>query len=147
MRNFLIFLSLLWVQRVSAQVDLTTHFEKTNGRETVTYEEGIKFLELLDKQFPSIQLQVVGKTDVGLPLHYAILSLDGNFDLASLRKKGKTIILINNNIHAGEPDGVDASLMLFRDIARQGRQEPNPPIVKAMRDIVLVMIPFYISEN
>ncbi|TAE19111.1 MAG: hypothetical protein EAZ95_02710 [Bacteroidetes bacterium] len=126
-----------------AQNDLTTHFEKTNGTETVTYQQGIEFLEMLDKQFACITLQTVGKTDVGKPLHYAILSLDGDFDLASLHKKGKTILLINNNIHAGEPDGVDASLMLFRDIARQTRQEPRPPLVKAMQDIVLVMIPFY----
>ncbi len=141
----LFFVGITWFLMLPgyAQTDLTTHFEKTAGTETVTYAQGIAFLEVLDKQFECIKLQSVGKTDVGLPLQYAILSIDGDFDLASLRKKGKTIILINNNIHAGEPDGVDASLMLFRDIAREGRQEPKTPLVKAMYDVVLVMIPFY----
>jgi len=135
--------SCFFCQQIAAQNDLTTHFEKTNGTETVTYAQGIAFLEMLDKQFQSIQLFTKGDTDAGLPLHYAMLSIDGDFDIASLQKKGKTILLINNNIHAGEPDGIDASLMLFRDIARQTRQEPRPPIVKAMQNVVLVMIPFY----
>jgi hypothetical protein len=27
--------------------------------------------------------------------------------------------LINNGIHAGEPDGIDATMQLFRDLARR----------------------------
>ena len=140
---YTVLLFAFFVQKLSAQADLSTHFEKTNGNETVTYTQGIEFLQMLADKFRCIQLFATGNTDAGIPLPYAVLSIDGDFDIASLRKKNKTIVFINNNIHAGEPDGVDASLMLFRDIARQTRQEPAPPIVKAMQDMVLVMIPFY----
>jgi hypothetical protein len=32
-------------------------------------------------------------------------------------KKNKAILLINNGIHAGEPDGIDATMQLFRDFS------------------------------
>jgi hypothetical protein len=42
-------------------------------------------------------------------------------NLTSLKfKKNKAILLINNGIHA-EPDGIDATMQLFRDLARQNK--------------------------
>ena len=41
-----------------------------------------------------------------------LLSADGIFDPAQWHKQKKTIILANNGIHPGEPDGIDASMML-----------------------------------
>jgi hypothetical protein len=35
-----------------------------------------------------------------------------SFNLAEIQKK--TVLLINNGIHAGEPDGIDATIQLFR---------------------------------
>ena len=60
---------------------------------------------------------------------------DKDFDLASLRKKNKRIILINNGIHPGEPDGIDASMLLVRDIVANKIKLPD--------NIVLAIIPVY----
>ena len=38
--------------------------------------------------------------------------------------KGKLVILINNGIHPGEPDGIDASMLLIRDLA--DKKNPYP---------------------
>jgi hypothetical protein len=32
-------------------------------------------------------------------------------------KKNKAILFVNNGIHPGEPDGIDATMMLMRDLA------------------------------
>lgn len=120
-----------------AQIDLTTRFEDTWGTSTVTYEEGIAYLEKLAANFETISLQTYGTTDIGEPLHLAVLSLDQDFDPTSLQEKGKTILMVNNAIHAGEPDGVDASLMLLRDIAQQAKLQT------LVENTVIIVIPFY----
>jgi hypothetical protein len=33
------------------------------------------------------------------------------------QKKNKAVLLINNGIHPGEPDGIDATMQLFLDLA------------------------------
>lgn len=118
----------------SAQ-DLTTRFEKTQGQETATYDECIAYYRQLDKRFPQISMREMGNTDAGLPLHLVVYSTSGDFNFASLRKKNKRIILINNGIHSGEPDGIDASMMLLRDLALGKKKLPD--------NIVLAVIPVY----
>lgn len=118
----------------SAQ-DLSTRFEKTQGQETATYEECIAYYRQLDKRFPQISIREMGPTDAGYPLHLVIYSPSGDFNFASLRKKNKRIILINNGIHSGEPDGIDASMMLLRDLALGKKNLPD--------NIVLAVIPVY----
>jgi hypothetical protein len=58
----------------------------------------------------------MGLTDSGEPLHMVVLILKNNLILEP-SKKNKAVILLNNGIHAGEPDGIDASMQLFRDLA------------------------------
>ncbi|UYQ91822.1 M14 family metallopeptidase [Chitinophaga horti] len=134
MKQLTAFLCCLTTLAASAQ-DLTTKFERTNARETVTYEECIDYYKLLDKRFTQIKLQEIGASDAGFPLHLATYSDDGDFNYASLRKKNKRIILINNGIHPGEPDGIDATMMLLRDLALGKKKLPS--------NIVLAVIPLY----
>ena len=84
--------------------------------QTVTYEQAIDLYEKLDKAFRSARLMEVGKTDAGKPLHLFVISSDGDFNPASVRKKGKRVMLINNGVHPGEPCGIDASLQFANDI-------------------------------
>ncbi|MDV7396528.1 M14 family zinc carboxypeptidase, partial [Arthrospira platensis SPKY1] len=65
------------------------------------------------------------------------MSLDGDFDPASIRQKGKCIMLVNNGIHPGEPDGIDATMMLFRDLLQ------DPGKRKLLEHTVIVTIPVY----
>src|SRR5690606_23502574 len=72
--------------------------------------------------------------DVGKPLHLLILSKDGVFTPEEARKAGKQILLINNGIHPGEPEGIDASMMLVRDILQRNALPQN---------LVICVIPVY----
>jgi hypothetical protein len=118
----------------SAQ-SLITKFEQSKGRQTPTYHEIISWWKTLDAQASQVKMISMGATDAGYPLHLVLVTNDKDFDLVSLRKKNKRIILINNGIHPGEPDGIDASMLLIRDIAKQK--------FVLQDNIVLAIIPVY----
>src|SRR5687768_15532015 len=84
---------------------ILTKFEQTQAKETPAYQEIITWWKMMDDRFPAIKMQTMGPTDAGFPLHLVVVSSDGDFDMANLRRKNKRIILINNGIHPGEPDG------------------------------------------
>lgn len=111
-----------------------TSYEKGNGNQTATYAETISFFKLLDKDFESIQMLEMGMTDSGEPLHIVIYNPDKNFDFNQIHKT-KAVLLLNNGIHPGEPDGIDATMMLYRDLAT-GK-------LKAPKNTVIVNIPIY----
>lgn len=114
--------------RLIKEYDFETRFEKSEGKETGTYTEVIEFYEQLAEAYPSISLEEFGTTDSGLPLHLAIYSPDGEFDLEKLRKD-HIVMLINNGIHPGESDGIDATMMLFRDMAGDSISSPKNTII------------------
>jgi hypothetical protein len=114
---------------------ITTKYEQSNATETPTYHEIIQWWKMMDNRFPQVKMLTMGQTDAGFPLHLVIVSNDKDFDFASLRKKDRRIILINNGIHPGEPDGVDATMLLVRDIVSKKKQLPA--------NVVLAIIPIY----
>lgn len=116
------------------EYDFETVFEKSAGKETATYAQIISYYKQLGDAYPSIKLIEFGKTDNGEPLHLAVFSKSENFDFAKLRED-HTIILVNNGIHPGESDGIDASMMLFRDLAQDSVAVP--------KNTVLATIPVY----
>lgn len=117
-----------------SDIDFTTVFEKSNGLETATYEQTISYYTNLAKSYSLISIQEIGETDSGKPLHIVTLNPDAEFNFETIRKN-KQILLINNGIHPGESDGIDATMMLYRDIA-QGK-------IEAPKNTVLVTIPIY----
>ena len=77
----------------------------------------------------------MGMTDAGYPLHLIVVGNNGDYNFENIRKNNKRIILINNGIHPGEPDGIDASMLLVRDIVQNKYKIPD--------NIVLAFIPVY----
>jgi hypothetical protein len=108
--------------------DFDTVFEKSEGKETATYPEVIEYYSNLAAVYPNVSIQEMGITDSGEPLHLAIYSPGGNFDLDELRKD-HSILLINNGIHPGESDGIDATMMLFRDLAQDSIAVPKNTVI------------------
>lgn len=89
----------------------------------------------MDQRFANIRMLTMGPTDANFPLHLVLVSSDAGTDLASIHRRHKSIILINNGIHPGEPDGIDACMLLVRDIATHKITLP--------RNVVLAIIPVY----
>lgn len=93
-----------------------TPFELGNGNTTATYAETLEFYRKLAREFPAINMQTLGPTDSGEPLHLITYNPEGNFNFQRLGAD-KVVVLILNGIHPGEPDGIDASMQLMRDLA------------------------------
>ncbi|WP_299125412.1 M14 family metallopeptidase [uncultured Winogradskyella sp.] len=121
--------------KAESNTDFTTVFEKSNGLETATYDETIKYYSDLGDSYDEISIQAIGETDSGKPLHIVTLNMNGSEDDFETIRKNNRILLINNGIHPGESDGIDATMMLYRDIV-QGK-------IKAPKSTVLVTIPIY----
>ena len=122
----------LFVSNLFAQ---QTRFENSNGTETATYFETIQFYKMMDSGSNIIYVKEGGQTDAGYPLHVVMVSSDKKFDPAKWHSQNKVVIMINNGIHPGEPDGIDASMMLVRDIKNKKITLPA--------NVVLAIIPVY----
>jgi len=128
--------SFLTIKSQNINADFKIPFEKTNGTETSTYVEAIDYYKNLAKKYSEISIFEMGKTDCGFPLHLVIFDSSKKFDFKEVRES-KNVILINNGIHPGESDGVDATMMLLRDIAQ------NPNKTKQLENTILAIIPIY----
>jgi hypothetical protein len=114
---------------------ITTRFEQSGGTESPTYYEIVQWWKKLDAASSIVKMIEMGPTDAGFPLHLILVSADKDFDIKSIKEKKKAIILINNGIHPGEPDGIDASMLLVRDIVENKYKLPP--------NVVLAIIPVY----
>jgi hypothetical protein len=122
-------------QSPTQRPSLPTPFERSNGTQTATYFECIDFYKRLDKISAKLSIREMGMSDAGYPYHVILYSNDGVADPMQWRRSGKLVILINNGIHPGEPDGVDASMLLLRDLVSGKARIPD--------NIALAVIPLY----
>ncbi len=109
---------------------------RVTANQTATYDECIAFYRSLEKKYPVCRLTECGLTDAGRPLHLFVIDNDRVFD-RRLMPAGKAVLLVMNGIHPGEPDGIDASMMLADDLLA-GRLGRN-----ALNHTVLCIIPAY----
>ncbi|MGF7074434.1 M14 family zinc carboxypeptidase [Mucilaginibacter sp. 3215] len=120
---------------LSAKAQLTPFELSKDKNYTATYVQVIDYYQKLNKLYPQ-QMKLInyGTTDVGKPLTLVVLSKDKVFDPAVIKKQNKRVLLINNGIHPGEPEGIDASMMLVRDLLK------NNTLPK---DVVICLIALY----
>jgi hypothetical protein len=136
--TFVVNLLLLGCSRTSTTMQkITIPFEQ-NPNQTLTYSEIIDCYQKMATIYPSkLHLTTMGSTDIGEPMHVAVLSKDGVFDPEKIRQSGRRILLINNGIHPGEPEGIDATILLLRDLLTKTEYE------RFLDHLVVVFIPVY----
>jgi len=121
-------IALLLLQPISSfSQPFETRYERSGGTETATYDEVISFYKTLAVRFPSITIDSVGETDAGYPLHVVYY----NYKPGSKQ----VTLLINNGIHPGEPDGIDACMLLLRNAAMGKIEIP--------KNVALAVIPVF----
>ena len=130
--SLLILLSI--ISNLHAQ-QINTRFEQSKGTQTPTYYEAIEWWKALDTRSGKVKMLTMGMTDAGFPLHLVVVANNGDHNFSNIKKNNKRVILINNGIHPGEPDGIDASMLLARDIVTNKITLPD--------HVVLAIIPVY----
>ncbi len=116
---FLIF-SLASCQQLLSQWSLNT---------TPTYPELIEYYQKIDREHKEIELYAMGESDYGLPIYVCIIN-GAEDSLKTFQKaRRETTILINNAIHAGEPDGINASLIWIDNWIKEGKKMNGLPVI------------------
>jgi len=131
MRTIISVLSILTLTTMSQAQIPSLYLEN----KTPTYDETIAYFKHIDSMCEDMQMRSYGTTDAGFPLDVLVIDGDKQFTPEAARAAGKAILLINNGIHPGEPDGIDASMLLARDIVINK--------YKISDNVVLAIIPVY----
>ena len=121
-----------------------TPFELGNGNQSATYYECISYYKKLALSNERVSVLTYGKTDSGEPLHLVVLTqgtapndskTDRDAFIQKIKNEEKSVFLVMNGIHPGEPEGIDASMMLARDLATEKSV--------LLKDLVVCIIPVY----
>ncbi|MCZ2100886.1 MAG: hypothetical protein LC107_05055 [Chitinophagales bacterium] len=102
-----------------------------------TYWEVRQFYQHLGQQSDFIRVYDFGMTDIGQPLQEVIIAADGHFTPEDNIKARKAILFINNGIHPGEPEGIDASMLFARRILE------DTHLQSLLQHVTIVIIPVY----
>lgn len=128
MKKLLLLLPLLILQAFQGQSQ-----EPYLANETYTYAEVISEYEQLVADYPKLcALQEHGFSDYGEPMSLFLISKVG---FTKEDFKDKTVLMVNNGIHPGEPCGVDASVKLAKELLS------NPSLIS--EEVVIGIIPIY----
>lgn len=102
---------------------------KWEGNESPTYDELHLILKQLASKHKEIELYSMGNSDYGLPIYVCIINGAGDSTKTFAKARNETTILINNAIHPGEPDGVNAMLLWLEDWIKSGKKTKNLPVI------------------
>lgn len=133
----LVFLMISCDNPSKENTDFTTLFETSKGTETPEYKDVISYYESLSNAYDEISLFSFGQTDSGEPLHLVVYNKEGIYNVDEIKNSKKNRILINNGIHPGESDGIDASMLLLRDIVQ------NDSLQQKYKNSIICVIPVY----
>lgn len=114
--------------------------EKTNFKSTSTYSDVQNFLFELKSLSQEMTLHVFGKTTEGRDLWLAAFSRPQIFSPLQAVQSDKPIVLLQNNIHAGEVCPKEAAMILMRDIALGA--------LNALLDkLIILVVPIYNADG
>ncbi len=114
--------------------------EKSNFEKTSTYSDVMNFLTVIKGMSPYIQLSTIGKSPQGKDIPLAILAKPAIKTPEEAKASGKPVIYIQGNIHAGEVEGKEVTMMLMRDILL-GNQS------KLLDHQIIVIVPIYNTDS
>lgn len=133
MKNILLSLfCILFAHSGHTQTKITP-YESSEKLESAPYHEVISWYKSLSDEYDQITISEYGRSDIGEPIHLVVISKDGTIT----PNDDRVFMLINNGIHPGEPCGVDASMMLARDLMQ------NPELNELLDHVVIGIIPIY----
>ncbi len=114
---------------------LLTTAEKSNYESTATYSNVIEFIDLLKEISTDIKIETIAESVEGRKIPLLILANPMPSSSIDLKNDKRIKIYIQGNIHAGEVEGKESSLMLARDILINRKEVLN--------DVILLICPIF----
>jgi hypothetical protein len=104
--------------------------ELNNSGESLEYDEVIDIYKQLGSMYNEAELTVIGTTDIGRPLHLFVINKNMVFNPSDIQSNShSTVLFINNGIHPGEPDGIDASVRFSMKLLEDPNRIPDNVII------------------
>jgi hypothetical protein len=128
------FLLLFFQNSVTGQNNLKTVAEASNFESTSRHTEVLQFIKQLEKSSPYIRTETIATTIEGREIPLMIIANPMPKSPKDLKNDSRIVIYIQGNIHAGEVEGKEASLMFARDVLKV----KNNPLLK---NVVLLICP------
>jgi hypothetical protein len=120
--------------------DLRTRAEVSDYVETSSYADVLRLVNRIVESSPLAKQESFGKTEEGRSLPLLILADPGVTTPEAARRLGRPIVFVQANIHAGEVEGKEASLMLARRLV-SGDLKP------LLRQLVVLIAPIYNADG
>jgi hypothetical protein len=119
-----------------AQGDLRTKAESSDFKATSLYSDVINYIEQLKGLSGSLKIEKIATSAEGRDIPLLIIAKPMPASPEELLNDKRVVIYIQANIHAGEVEGKEASLMFARDILK----EKNSPILD---HVILLICPIF----
>ena len=117
MKRAIILIAVILLSCLLPAEEILTVAESSNYTKTSLYDDVMNFLYRVQKKSGLIRILPLTTSSEGRLIPLVVLSKEKVSRPADLRTVGKPAVLIMANIHAGEVEGKEASLMLIRAIA------------------------------
>jgi hypothetical protein len=141
MRKFLILSAVFFISLITnGQTPLLTVAEKSNYESTSTYNDVISFINKLKTANSYLRIETIARTTEGRDLPLLIIANPMPLKPADLLNDPRIVVYIQANIHAGEVEGKEATLMFVRDMLK----EKNPVVLKK---IVFLICPIFNADG
>jgi len=123
-----------------AQKQPQTVAEATEYKATSRHADVINFVRELQKQSPLVRVETLCRSTEGRDVPLLIIGNPVPVSPLEPRNGKKAVIYIQANIHAGEVEGKEASLMVARDILQQAK----PPYLDRL---VILICPIFNADG
>jgi len=122
------------------QTNFQTIAEKSDFQSTANYEEVMANIAALQKMSRNIRLEKIAHSTEGRDIPLLIIGNPLPKSPASMQKDSRIVIYIQANIHAGEVEGKEASLMFARDLLSEKNQD-------ILKNVVFLICPLFNADG
>ncbi len=122
MRLLFLLLFMSSIRIVFSQTDI-------RGNQSPDYFELIDRYKKIAAEHREIELYNMGPSDYGLPIYLCVINGAEDSVRTFEKARNETTVLINNAIHPGEPDGVNACLIWIEDWIAKGKSLKKLPVI------------------
>ena len=119
---------------------MMTAAERSHYKRTSTFNEVIEVLDALDSQTDLMYRETLLLTREGRDVPIVVLANPPVSSPAQAEASGKPVIAIQANIHGGEVEGKEASLIVMRDILFGDKQH-------LLNNQILIFVPIYNADG
>ena len=112
-----------------------SEFEETEGATWTSHENEVAFLESVDSASKRVEMEVIGQTKGGKPLHLVSIGWPKPAPRAKALKQPTTLFVCSQ--HGNEPAGREACLMRLRDLAFT----EDPELIAQLKSQTILFVP------